>query len=218
MADINVERKGPSVWPWIIGLIVLALLIWLLTELFSDDADTAAVVTDPVATEPMATTPPTDPTMTAAAGMENLPAEVQTYLTSCTEQGGTPAGDMAAEHQFTVSCFEQLHAAMNAVSTTQATTRADATAPLETMHSSVQQLQASDPSATNHSNLTRDAATSAANAFQAIRGGTAGTVQQSAEGIQADTQLLQQRDAVHNFFREAGNELRSLAAAGGATR
>lgn len=28
MADINVERKGPSIWPWIIGLIILALLIW----------------------------------------------------------------------------------------------------------------------------------------------------------------------------------------------
>lgn len=28
MADINVERKGPNIWPWIIGLIVLALLIW----------------------------------------------------------------------------------------------------------------------------------------------------------------------------------------------
>lgn len=216
MADINVERKGPSIWPWIIGLIVLALLIWLLTELFSDDTDTAAVVTDPVATEPMATAPPMDPAM-GAPGMETLPAEVQSYLTACTEQGGTPAGDMAAEHQFTVSCFEQLHTAMNAVSTTQTTATADVTSRLQTMHTSVQQLQASDPSATTHANMTRDAATSAANAFQALRGGTAGTVQQAAEGIQANTQLLEQRDAVHNFFREAGNELRSMATAGTAT-
>lgn len=217
MADINVERRGPSIWPWILGLIVLALLIWLLTELFGDDADTAAVVTEPVATEPLATTPPADPAMGAAAGMENLPAEVQSYLTACTRQGGTPAGDMAAEHEFTVSCFQQLHAALNAVSTTQTTTGADATGRLQAMHTSVQQLQASDPSATNHSNLTREAATSAANAFQAIRGGTAGTVQQAAEGIQAEVQLLEQRDAVHNFFREAGNELRNLATGAGAT-
>jgi len=36
MADINVERSsGPSIWPWIIGLIVLALIIWALTQIFS---------------------------------------------------------------------------------------------------------------------------------------------------------------------------------------
>jgi hypothetical protein len=56
VADINVERKGPSIWPWIIGLIVLALIIWALTQMFRDDrtetrpvvtpADTPAAVTD----------------------------------------------------------------------------------------------------------------------------------------------------------------------------
>lgn len=43
MADINVERKGPSIWPWIIGLIVLALLIWALVEMFGGDDDAANV-------------------------------------------------------------------------------------------------------------------------------------------------------------------------------
>lgn len=50
MADINVERKSPSVWPWIIGLLVLALLIWALVELFEGDDDPAA--TDPAREQP----------------------------------------------------------------------------------------------------------------------------------------------------------------------
>jgi hypothetical protein len=37
VADINVERKGPSIWPWIVGLIVLALLIWALTQVLGRD-------------------------------------------------------------------------------------------------------------------------------------------------------------------------------------
>lgn len=41
MADINVERKGPSIWPWIIGLIVVALLIWALAEMLGDDDEVA---------------------------------------------------------------------------------------------------------------------------------------------------------------------------------
>jgi len=35
MADINVERKQRSIWPWIVGLLVLALLIWLLASMFN---------------------------------------------------------------------------------------------------------------------------------------------------------------------------------------
>ncbi len=29
MAEIRVERKGRSIWPWIVGLVVLAVLVWL---------------------------------------------------------------------------------------------------------------------------------------------------------------------------------------------
>jgi hypothetical protein len=48
VADIEVERKGPSIWPWVIGLLVLALLIWALVELFEDDE----MATQPVLEQP----------------------------------------------------------------------------------------------------------------------------------------------------------------------
>lgn len=48
MADLNVERKQRSIWPWIIGLIVLALLVWLLASMFGDD-DREVVTDDPAA-------------------------------------------------------------------------------------------------------------------------------------------------------------------------
>lgn len=47
MADIKIERKGPNVWPWIIGLVVLALLVWALMELLGSDEP--EVVGEPVA-------------------------------------------------------------------------------------------------------------------------------------------------------------------------
>ncbi|MEX2572412.1 MAG: hypothetical protein WD737_14025 [Gemmatimonadota bacterium] len=49
MADINVERKGPSVWPWILGLIVLALLVWAFIEMF--DAEPATPPPPPAAVD-----------------------------------------------------------------------------------------------------------------------------------------------------------------------
>jgi hypothetical protein len=37
VADINVERRTRSIWPWIIGLLVLAALAWFLLSMFSGD-------------------------------------------------------------------------------------------------------------------------------------------------------------------------------------
>jgi hypothetical protein len=37
MADIRVERKGTSIWPWVLGLLVAALLIWALVGLFGEE-------------------------------------------------------------------------------------------------------------------------------------------------------------------------------------
>jgi hypothetical protein len=53
MADIKVERKGPSIWPWIVGLVVLALLVWALMQLFGRK-EPGEVKGQPVATAPLA--------------------------------------------------------------------------------------------------------------------------------------------------------------------
>lgn len=37
MAEIRIERKQPSILPWILGLALLALLIWGLAEAFDRD-------------------------------------------------------------------------------------------------------------------------------------------------------------------------------------
>lgn len=64
MADINVERKGPSIWPWIIGLLVLALLIWAIAEMVDTDEEQVAQVEEvqePVAVAPTPTPAPVTP-------------------------------------------------------------------------------------------------------------------------------------------------------------
>ncbi|CAN5840498.1 hypothetical protein BH23GEM3_BH23GEM3_20880 [soil metagenome] len=39
MADINLERKGPNIWPFLIGAIVIGLLSWGLIRMFDRDED-----------------------------------------------------------------------------------------------------------------------------------------------------------------------------------
>lgn len=41
MADINVEQRRGSPWPWIVGLVLAALLVWGLVRVFGgEDAAT----------------------------------------------------------------------------------------------------------------------------------------------------------------------------------
>lgn len=40
MAEIRIERKhGRNLWPWLVGLVVLALLMWAIAELVNTDRD-----------------------------------------------------------------------------------------------------------------------------------------------------------------------------------
>ena len=50
MAEIKVERKGPSRWPWILAVLTLALLIWALTSFFDRGPEVEDVpLADPAA-------------------------------------------------------------------------------------------------------------------------------------------------------------------------
>ena len=43
MAEINIERKKKPVWPWILLLLIVALLVWAIYELTNDRGDTELV-------------------------------------------------------------------------------------------------------------------------------------------------------------------------------
>lgn len=40
MADLRVERKRPSIWRWIVLLLLVALLVWAIVELFGGESAT----------------------------------------------------------------------------------------------------------------------------------------------------------------------------------
>ncbi len=51
MANIEIERKsGMGAWVWILGLVLAALLIWGLVEMFDTDADVVATAPGDLAT------------------------------------------------------------------------------------------------------------------------------------------------------------------------
>jgi len=106
MADIPIERKAHrSVWPWVIGIIVLLIILWLLfgrnrgaNTATTNGADTVLTTppatgttpatTAPAATAPATTAPTTGPTgTTGTSGTTGSPGRPQTTTPTGT---GTP--------------------------------------------------------------------------------------------------------------------------------
>lgn len=87
MANIDVQRRETSIWPWLLGLIVLGLLIWGAMELFGGGTEETTYtesapavvesepsVITPETTTPMATTPTTG--LTIAQILQNPTAHI----------------------------------------------------------------------------------------------------------------------------------------------
>lgn len=217
MADINVQRKsGTPWWAWLLGLLLLALLAWLLWGLLDNDEEPEVVEPVPAAVPVV----PVVPVDTAVGVTGAVPPVVETYLATCAAPAAD-APDMGREHQFTIGCFRDLRAAIDTVMRAGQVTGVDVDQRLSAFQTAVQNLEQSQPTSTEHAGMIRNAAQAASALMQGMLttgyGGqpevttAVGDVEQAINGIQASTPVLEQRDSVRNFFREAGEALRLMA-------
>ncbi|CAN5840355.1 hypothetical protein BH23GEM3_BH23GEM3_20860 [soil metagenome] len=216
MADINVERKGPSIWPWILGLIALALLIWALTQMFGrDDRRTAGVVTDTMVTDTFPAATPMAPAATAE------PAAVQQFAQWVDRRDAQE--DAGLQHQYTVNGLRSLADALEAVVQQRGVDAAPARQEIETIRTNATQLEQSDWQSQQHANVTRQAFTAAADAMGRVHqqhytgvvnlDNQVRQVRESAQAVQPAQPLLEQRDTLHRFFERSRDALTTMSRA-----
>lgn len=101
MADIPIERKEHrSVWPWVIGIIVLLIILWLLfgrnrgtnTAATTNRADTVLPAQPAPGTAPATTAPTAGAPGTAAPGATGTTGTSGTSRSPGTAQTTTPTG------------------------------------------------------------------------------------------------------------------------------
>lgn len=213
MADIDIQEKKGSIWPWILGLLGLILVAWLVMEMLDDDDDVDPVVTDTQQTPYTAPPPP-------AQGMDaGMPAAVTQFEEQCAS-ASTTTDEMALDHAYAETCIEQMTAAMQAVIERDTVNDQALAQQLETYRTHATQLTQNRESA-EHSTHVREVFDGAAEIIARIeetREGTgatlerhSGRVQEAAEAFSADTPMMDQRDEVAAFFREAAAALRAMA-------
>jgi hypothetical protein len=219
VADIDIQKKETAIWPWIVGLLVLALLIWAALSLFGgDDADRTAV-TDPA---PATTAPGTTaPAPGAAMGAAGAPAAVPAYMDTCATR---QPGEMDLDHAHTSSCIRHLADGLEAVVQQRNLTGVNVQPQLQQARQNADRLAQSPPGATDHTAMTRDAFDALAQAMGTVQNahypqlqGQVSQVQSAAGNVQRQGILLDQRENVQRFFEQAGQALNQMATTGPGT-
>ena len=213
MADIDLERKpNRSWWPWVLALLVAILAIWAVAEVLEDD-EVPMASDEIVAPAPLG--PETGPAAEMGPAGEGAASAVADFRQRCVQT--TDDQDMGRQHQWTVTCLESMAAAMEA--TIQADTVGSIALQerLETLRQRASNVRQSDASATTHAatvSAAFDAGADLVETYQQERGATgadyAGDVQQAADRLSGEGQLLEQREAVHAFFENVANALQSM--------
>ena len=209
MADIDIQEKRRSFWPWIVGLLGLVLVFWVATDVLVDDGEDLSTIAP--ATEEQATEP-----VQPVAGSE--PAEVTRLAEECTARAAA-GDDVALEDGYIEACIGHLTSAIVAVIDRNALNQTELSAELASYRSSAEQLTESTdtPEQSGQIEEVFDGAAALIARIEDTRNGTgdllerrSALVQAAADAFSADRAVAEQRAEIDSFFREAAAALRDL--------
>ena len=207
MAELHIERKERSVWPWVIGVaILLALLLWFLFG--RDQGDGIATGTAAVDSVPVATATPA-----TAAGELALPAAVSEFV----RFSETPPASASPSHEYTAEGLRRLADALGAVAQGVTVSGVDIQERLSAIRTRADAMQR-EPTSGQHSLQAREALLLASGVLSQIQearfatlASAVGEVNSAATAVQADRSLLDQTTAVQRFFERASQAVQEMA-------
>lgn len=225
MADIDVERKGPSIWPWIIGLLLLGLLIWGLAELIDDEPEVAAVTPAeaPAAVpmgpvEPGVVNEPVAPTPAAILAPEIAPP-IEEYLAWAAIPPNPET--MGLDHEYTAEGVRRLTTALRTIVLAPPVSGMPVRQRWDDMYQNAERLIQSPNSSLNHSDIAHTTFITSVEVMEAVQQSIPtpnpelereiGEARQAAMRVDPQNNLLDQKEAVHAFFTQAADPLRIIA-------
>jgi hypothetical protein len=205
MAEIGIERKSPTLWPWVLLLLVVLIGGWLWFER-EDPVENTTAGED--AAPALGRDGQANATVTGTSG-DSAPAPVLDYMRySGVVAGATDVPEMSIAHDYSAEGLRKLAAALE---TTASAQKADVAQTVSRLRASADELQ-QDQRSLRHAALVRDAFTAAAEAIGSLSQAPDVTALKSAAAaIDPGRPLLGQRDAVRQFFRQSAEALDAVS-------
>jgi hypothetical protein len=193
MAEIKLERKGTPIWPWILGLLLLAGLLWYFLTRDNDGAtatagDTTAAVTD-------TTGAVAGPAVAggATANAAGTGADVEDFATFVGRND--TSAETEENHQYTASGIRSLAASIERMGGGASGQAA------QTMRTLADSLQITGGNDDRHADMAKRAFQAAVGAMGT--GANVGAARTAAGAIDVSQPLLSQTARVRTFFERA---------------
>lgn len=210
MAEIKIEKKKP-IWPWIIlALIILALLYFFVFANDDDVTDDVDDNTEQVVWDEDSTTTDWDDDTTTNWDNDSLSmtgvAGYMAYIDNDAKMG--------VDHEYTNNALMKL---IEAVEAKASEVNYDVTADMQAARKDAEKIT-NDPTAVNHAGTIKDAGNKIATALSKMQKdkfpnltSDVEEVKKAVENINPDTQTLNQKDQINEFFEEAGEVLEKMS-------
>jgi phenylalanyl-tRNA synthetase alpha subunit len=195
MARIDIERKRSPVWPWILGVILVVVLVWILidTNEREETTDVTTVVTEP--------------------GEESgiTSDEVQTFLNTIADTSA-----LGMQHEYTSNTIQQMSDALEYIAdNSKADVEIQSTvAELNTKADNITR----DPESTEHADKIKDAFVTTSDLISQLQESIypdlnqeAQDVEQAAQNVNGEELTLSQKDEIHTFFQETAQVVRAMS-------
>lgn len=200
MAEIKIEKKAP-IWPWIVGLLIVAALLFYFFVLRDDTVDD--VVNEKTKTEEPRVDEKVNRTAMTFAGAEEIKS-YNDYISN---------SDMDMDHEYTSSAYSKL---ITATMATAAALNIDVDGELKGANAKMDEIK-ENPESMSHANTIKEVSGSISKALKKIQTekypklqSKRKDVETAVSKIKIDTPTLDQKDAVKGFLKKSGNLLTSI--------
>lgn len=209
MAEIHIERHERSIWPWILGLVALALLAWWLLSMRNNGSE------NNVAVESSSGAVVDSVPGTAVDTREAAPGAANDFLRYVEENRTAQGAD--STHNYEAEGMRQLAAALDELADRDTIGGVALDARIAALRNRADALQR-DWRSTEHARHTRAAFDSAAALVEGMQqqrfaniANEAAALRQAASGVSPDRLLLEQTAEVRQFFQRAADAVRAMA-------
>lgn len=212
MAEIRVEKKNRPVWPWILGVLLLAAIVWII----ADDNDTEP-------REQIGTV--YEESMNETDNLRNRNDTLRNNAPGNDARGAAMAyvnfvnqndEQITTDHEYSQQALNYLSRALNSVAN-QNNISIEDKQKLDELRQKANRLVENENS-TQHANMLADAFNSAAEIIENLQekdfpdlDKEAEDVKNAADRIRPNVVVTNQKEAVKNFFDKSADAIKSMA-------
>lgn len=207
MAEIRVEKKSRPVWPWIVGLLLLAAIIWIVVDSGDDVDDRDEVAATEMEEAQDNTLQEAQPNRQQDMNNQNAPMAYVSFVEENEEE-------ITMQHEYSNQALTHLSNALSSVADGASAETQQKLDDLKQKANAITQ----NTNSTQHANMLAEAFTTAAGVMESLQQemfpdlqNEVKSVRDAANEVDPNVMVNEQKDAVKKFFHSSADAIEAMS-------